>query len=168
MPSHTPSVRQLAGPSSRHWPAGSGPSAATGAQAPARPVWLQEKQLAVQALPQQTPCAQKVEAHSLPAAQTAPSGFFPQELFWQTAGGAQPASLAQEEPQAAPLQRKGAQEVAAGETHLPPLQVPGWVSRLLAGSQLPARQGVPVAYRWHPRLPLQLPLVPHMAGDRGC
>ena len=139
-----PSVLQLAGPWSRHWPAGSGAPAATGTQAPALPVWLQEKQLAVQALAQQTPWAQKLEAHSAAPEQRAPSGFFPQDPFWQTAGATQSASLAQTAPQAGPLQRKGAQEVAAGEAHRPPLQVPVWVWRLLAGSQLPARQGVPV------------------------
>jgi hypothetical protein len=105
---------------------------------------LQEKQLAVQALAQQTPWPQKPEAHSAGSAHRAPSGFFPQDPFWQTAGGTQSASLAQTAPQAAPLQRKGAQEVADGETQRPPLQVPSWVCRLVATSQLPARQGVPV------------------------
>jgi hypothetical protein len=137
-------LRQLVGPSSRHCPAGSGLPAVTGAQVPAWPVWLQEKQLAVQALPQQTPWAQKLEAHSAAAEQRAPRGFFPQEPFWQTAGDTHWPSLAQLAPQEAPLQRKGAQEVAAGETQRPPLQVPSWVSRLLAGSQLPARQSVPL------------------------
>jgi hypothetical protein len=137
-------VRQLVGPSSRHWPAGSGLPAETGEQVPARPVWLQEKQLAVQAVPQQTPWAQKLEAHSAPAEQRAPVGFLPQDPFTQTAGDTHWLSLAQLAPQPAPLQRKGAQEVAAGDTQRPPLQVPSCVSRLLAGSQLPARQGVPV------------------------
>jgi hypothetical protein len=142
-PSHTPSVWQLAGPSSRHCPAGSEPPAATGAQVPAWPAWLQAKQLAVQALAQQTPWAQKLDWHSVAPAHSAPSAFLPQELFWQTAGAAHWASPAQDEPQVDPLQRNGAQEVEAGVRQLPPLQVPTWVSRLLAESQLPARQMVP-------------------------
>ncbi len=111
---------------------------------PACPAWLHEKQLAVQAPPQQTPCEQKVEAHSPPPEQSAPSGFFPQDPFRQTAGATQAASLAQDEPQPAPLQRKGAQEVDGGDRHCPPLQVPSCVSRLPPGSQLPPRQTVPV------------------------
>jgi hypothetical protein len=105
---------------------------------------LQAKQLAVQALAQQTPWAQKLEAHSTAAEHRAPSGFFPQDPFWHTAGATQSASPAQLAPQEAPLHRKGAQEAAAGERQRPPLQVPSWVWRLLAASQLPARQAVPL------------------------
>lgn len=60
-------------------PAGSRPPEGTAAQVPALPGRLHEKQLAVQFVPQQTPCEQNPDAHSLAFEQIAPLGFLPHE-----------------------------------------------------------------------------------------
>jgi len=101
-------------------PAGSLAPLGTAVQVPAEPDRLQEKQLAVQALWQQTPWAQKPEAHSAAAEHTEPGGFRPQELLVHTAGLTHWAFEAQLLPQAAPLQRNGAQEVDVAALHWPP------------------------------------------------
>ena len=70
LPSQTPSVPQLTVPWSTQSPLGSALPAATAEHLPARPLSLQEKQLEVQALSQQTPSAQKFDKHSAATAQT--------------------------------------------------------------------------------------------------
>jgi hypothetical protein len=75
----------------------------TGAQVPVLPGRLQEKQLAVQAVPQQTPWAQKVEAQSVLREQTAPFGFLPQEPFTHTLVPEHWVLVEQEVPQLLPL-----------------------------------------------------------------
>jgi len=72
-----PSVPHESGPASLHWLNGSWP-ADTGRQAPSEPDRAHDEQRPVQALPQQTPCAQKPELQSLAAMQAAPVGFLPQ------------------------------------------------------------------------------------------
>jgi len=57
LPLQKPVVPQVDAPWSTHWPLGSGPPAATGAQVPSVPASAHETQLAVQAVAQQTPCA---------------------------------------------------------------------------------------------------------------
>jgi len=52
-------------------------------------------QAPAQAVAQQTPWAQMVEAHSLPSEQDAPFAFLPQELPLHTLPGVQFASLVQ-------------------------------------------------------------------------
>lgn len=49
-------------------------------QVPARPARLHARQAVLQALLQQTPCAQKLLVHSAAAEQAAPSGLRPQLL----------------------------------------------------------------------------------------
>lgn len=49
----------------------------------------------MQAVAQQTPCAQKPELHSVPAAQALPSGFFEQVPPLQTLGETQSPSAVQ-------------------------------------------------------------------------
>jgi hypothetical protein len=86
-----------------HVPVGSAPLGGTGAQVPVLPGRAQEKQLEVQAVPQHTPWAQKVEAQSVLFEQTAPLGFFPHEPFTQTLVPEHWALVEHELPQRAPL-----------------------------------------------------------------
>lgn len=51
----------------------------------------QDRQVPVHAVAQQTPCAQKLDAHSVAAVQVCPSGFFEQVVPLQTFGAAQSA-----------------------------------------------------------------------------
>ena len=60
---HLPSVPQLDAPLSMQLPAGSGPEA-TAVHCPIVPVIAHDRQAPVQAVAQQTPCAQKVDWHS--------------------------------------------------------------------------------------------------------
>jgi hypothetical protein len=124
---------------------GSTPPGATLLQVPTAPGMLQLWQVAVQALLQQTPWAQKLLRHSSPRAQIWPRPFRPQEPPWQVLGMTQSLLLAQVLAQAVPLHRYGAQLVAAGLVHAPLLQVPCCVRWLLVASQLAARQTVPLA-----------------------
>jgi hypothetical protein len=62
-------------------PWGSAAPKVVGPQVPIRPACAQLTQGPVQAMLQQTPSAQKPEAHCAPALQTAPSGFGPQLPF---------------------------------------------------------------------------------------
>jgi hypothetical protein len=84
--SHFPLVPQLAEPWSTHIPAGSLVPVATLLQTPSEAVSAQLLQAPLQSVWQQTPWAQKLLAHSVPAAQLAPSGFGPQEFIRQTLG----------------------------------------------------------------------------------
>jgi hypothetical protein len=70
-------------PVSAHWLIGSWP-AAIDAQVPTVPVRLQAWQVAEQPVLQHTPCWQKLEAHSLPCTQAAPSCFLAQMVPLQT------------------------------------------------------------------------------------
>jgi hypothetical protein len=81
IPSHTPDCPQLdAGLFSQTWWGSAAPRVA-GAQVPSRPDCAQLTQAPVQAMLQQTPSAQKPEAHCEPALQIAPSGLGPQLPF---------------------------------------------------------------------------------------
>jgi hypothetical protein len=144
LPLQVPSFPQLAAPWSLHSAAGSTPPARTGWQLPALPARLHEKQLAVQAVRQQTPWAQKPDMQSVAFAQTAPGGRFPHDPFTQTLPAEHCALVEQVLPQPAPLQRYGVQALAAGEVQAPLLQTPSAVTRLVAVSQLPGRQTMPV------------------------
>jgi hypothetical protein len=77
LPSQVPSVPQVAAPASVHWFNGSWP-AGTVEQVPPVPVRAHDRQVPVQAVLQQTPCAQKPLLHSVPPAHAAPSGLSPQ------------------------------------------------------------------------------------------
>ena len=143
-PSQTPVVAQLAAPWSRHWPAGSRSPAATGTQLPALPMTAHDMQVPAQAVLQQAPCAQIPLAHSLPAPQTAPSFFRPQDPPPQTAGGAQSASAVHVALHAATPQRNGKQEVAAGVRQVPaPSQLPAGVRVVVPDGQVAGLHAVP-------------------------
>ena len=73
----------------------------------------------VQALSQHTPCAQKPEVQSLPAAHSAPSGFRPHDPLVQTSPGAHSASVLQAVKQTLPLQAKGLHVREREATHCP-------------------------------------------------
>ena len=64
-------------------------------QLPALPDSAQDLQLPVQAVPQQTPCAQNPELHSALSPQVPPSGFLPQLFITHVLGAMQSASAVQ-------------------------------------------------------------------------
>jgi hypothetical protein len=79
-----------------------------------------DRQVPVQAMPQQTPCSQKLELHSGPPPQAAPIGFLPQLPLMQLLGAMQSLSLLQivlQRPSAA--HRNGAHDCPATVSHLP-------------------------------------------------
>ena len=115
---HLPSVPQLAVPLSMQLPAGSGPEA-TPVHCPIVPVIAHDRQAPVQAVAQQTPCAQNADWHSMLFEQKAPIGLRPQELAVQTFPDEQALLSLQLEKQRAPLQTKGAQANASGTWHFP-------------------------------------------------
>jgi hypothetical protein len=87
--SHMPFVPQLVVPWATHVPDGSGAPVATLVQRPIEVARAQERQVPPQAVAQHTPCAQKVETHSLPSEQKAPIGFLPHELAAHVLGATQ-------------------------------------------------------------------------------
>jgi hypothetical protein len=92
---HSPVVPQVVAPWSLHVPVGSIPPAAIGEHVPAVPVSAQDRQLAVQVVAQQTPCAQTPLVHSLAAAHAAPLPLSPHDPPVHTAGATQSASAVQ-------------------------------------------------------------------------
>ena len=79
---------------------GSSAPRAVGPQVPMRPLWLQLTQGPLQAVLQQTPSAQKLDAHWVEAVQMAPSGLSPQLPATHFTFSAQSASEAQVAKQA--------------------------------------------------------------------
>ena len=94
LPSHVPSVPQLAAPLSMHWFSGSCPTA-TKVQVPALPASAHDRQVPVQLELQQTPCWHRPEAHSTAPAHAAPSGFLVHWPALQMLGAMQSASVEQ-------------------------------------------------------------------------
>jgi hypothetical protein len=90
-PSQVPSVPQVAAVWSAHWPSGSTP-AGTLLHVPALPDSAHDLHVPAQSVLQQTPCAQKVDWHSVPAPQVAPGGLRPQLPALHVAGATQSAS----------------------------------------------------------------------------
>jgi hypothetical protein len=122
-----PFVPQVELPCATQVPDGSGAPVATFEQIPIEVASAHERHVPPQAVAQQTPCAQKLEAHSLPSEQKAPMGFLPHdELASQMLGATQSASVRHDEKQRPPLQAKGAHGSDGGATHWPaPSQVEG-------------------------------------------
>jgi len=87
-PSHVPSVPHEVLPLSVHWSRGSCPTG-TSVQVPALPDSAHDRQVPLQLEAQQTPCWQSPDAHSVPAAQVRPSGFFEQTPALQMLGATQ-------------------------------------------------------------------------------
>ncbi len=73
-----------------HWVVGFGAwPLGTGVQVPGVPVSAQDMQVPVQAVLQQTPCAQKPDWQAVPAVQAEPGGSLPQLLLVQEFGETQ-------------------------------------------------------------------------------
>jgi hypothetical protein len=117
---------------------------------------------------QHTPSTQKVDSHSVPSLQTAPSFFFPQ---WPVESHRLPAEhcvlSVQDELQSLPLalQVYGAHMRLLPASQRPaPSQVESAVRVPLL--QLAAAQVVPAAYLWQTPAPSQVPSVPQV--ERAC
>jgi hypothetical protein len=120
-------------------------------------------QVPVQAVPQQTPCAQRPLWHSVACWQTAPMGLRPHEPALQYWPAAQSASAVQADSQAPAPQMKGKQETGAGVLQLPaPSHVPPPVKLPPGIGQLALPQAVPCWYFWQAP-DWHLPSVPHEA-----
>ena len=94
---HEPLPCRRTGPPDRRCPC-------TFVQVPSSPGSEHDWQAPAQAWSQQTPCAQKVEAHSLPVEHTAPCPFGPHEFPVQTLGARQFVLVVQAPKHDAPLQ----------------------------------------------------------------
>ena len=144
---HWPVVPQVACAWTAHMPCGSAPLF-TLVQMPFVAGKLQAWQAVLHALLQQTPCAQKLLRHSLPAEHVAPGGLRPQLLIIpfmpQTRGDTHWASVVHELKHLVALQWYGKQGVAGGLRHwLEALQVDGPVYTSV--TQVSGLQTVPVA-----------------------
>ena len=94
---------------------------ATFVHVPSVPLSEQDLHEASQVVLQQTPCAQKFEAHSVADEHGAPGSFLPHELLLQTLGATQLAAVVHESKHLLPLQANGVQTRVFGETHWPVL-----------------------------------------------
>jgi len=165
LPSQKPVFPQVAAASALHCPFGSVSPAAIGLQVPRLPTSAHDTQLALQAVAQQTPCAQSPLWQSAGPTQGAPGGRRPHELLMQTFGGAQSASLEQVDLHIATPHLNGKQELAGGVRQVPaPSQVDAGVSVIPLAGQVAAPQGVPCAYSWqapaaHLPFVLQVPVM---------
>src|SRR5204863_6046489 len=135
-----------------------------GQQVPARPCWSQLTQAPVQATLQQTPSAQKLDAHSLAAAHTAPFGLRPQLPFTHSTPSAQSAPVRQVVAHllVAASQVNGAQIVEGPARQRPS---PSHTLRSLTASplQLPGLHTVPAGNFRQCPCPSHVPSRPHVA-----
>src|SRR4029453_8405071 len=116
--SHLPLVPQVDWSWVAHRPAGSGEPVATFEQMPSWPA-VHDLHAVLQAPSQQTPCAQKVLLHSLPAEHEAPSSFNPHELAAQVNGLTHWLLVTHWVKQRVPLQVYGLHGITSGATHWP-------------------------------------------------
>ena len=134
---------------------------------PPVPLSAHDWQRPVQALLQQTPCAQKPELQSVASVHDPPSGTLPQLVPLQTLGEAQSAVLPQAVLQAPVPQAYGAQDEFDTVWQVPvPLQVRAGVS--VVPLQLAAAHCVPAAYCRQAPAPLQEPSVLHAEAPRSA
>jgi hypothetical protein len=129
-PSHRPSVKQPAAEVIVHWlkVAGACP-AGIGEQVPAEPLSAHDRQVPVQAVSQQTPCAQKPETHDAAVAQAAPGGSLPQLPLLQTLGATQSALVVQVALHMPAPQPNGSHMAVVALRQVPaPSQVRAWVN----------------------------------------
>jgi hypothetical protein len=101
--SHMPFVPQLAAPSAAQVLEGSGAPGGTSPQTPIAPGSAHDLHAPAHAVEQHTPCAQKVEAHSVASEQNEPMGFLPHELPTHTLGVRQAVLVVHAPKQRAPL-----------------------------------------------------------------
>jgi hypothetical protein len=130
LPLQVPSAPQVATAAIVHWVAGVGVwPAGTGEQVPALLVSAHDIQFPVQALLQQTPCAQKPEPQAAAVVQGAPGGSFPQLLLVQELGATQSALVEQVILQAPVPHWNGSHIAVVAARQVPePLQVRAEVS----------------------------------------
>ena len=123
---------------------------------------LHDRQVPVQAPPQQTPCSQKFELHSAAPPQGAPIGFLPQLPLMQLLGARQSASLAQIVRQRLSFpQLKGVHDWPAVVSHLPnPSQRNADVS--VEPVQAISWQTVPAGYLSQAPVPSHMPVEPQV------
>jgi hypothetical protein len=114
-----PFVPQLAAPWSRHIAFGSSAFVGTFVHTPSVPGRPHDLHAALQVVPQQKPCMQKVDAHSAPPEQGAPGSFLPHELPLQTFGVTQFRFVVQASKHFEPLHAKGRQARDVGAAHWP-------------------------------------------------
>lgn len=127
------------------------------------PEALQDLQVPLHSLAQQTPCRQSFELHSPLSLQTAPFDLRPQDPDMQTAGDAQSELLVQTLLQAAEPHEYGAHERVPGVTHFPlPSHVDVAVKVGVPDGQVAPAQDVPLEYFWQAPA-WHLPLFPQLA-----
>jgi hypothetical protein len=124
---------------------------------PSLPLTAHDLHVPVQAVAQQTSCAQNVDAHSLPVVQVAPGGFGPQLPFTHAAPATQSAPVEQEERHfPSPPHRYCPHESLAVAPQVPsPSHSAAWVT--VPAAQLCGLQIVPAAYTAHAPVPSQNP-----------
>jgi hypothetical protein len=129
---------------------------------PTLPGTLHDRQVPVQAVPQQTPCSQKPELHSGPPPHAAPIGFLPQLPLRQLLGAMQSASLVQIVRQRPSLaQLNGVHDwPGVGEQAPIPSQRNADVS--VNPAQAISWQTVPAGYLSHAPVPSHIPVEPQV------
>jgi hypothetical protein len=164
-PSQTPDCPQLDAGLRAQTPWGSAAPSAVGPQTPIRPVCAQLTQGPVQATLQQTPSAQKPEAHCDPAWQTAPSGLGPQLPFTHL----DPTQSLSEAQVAAQAPVIASQVNGAQMTVGPAVQVPSPSQTrppmTAAPSQVPGAQVVPATKLRQAPAPSHVPSRPQVDGS---
>jgi hypothetical protein len=131
LPSHLPLVPQLCALLSWQTPRESGLPAGTARQWPGIIISPQLRQAPVQALSQQKPSTQWLDAHSFASRQVWPFCLGPQVLFTQAMPSSQSRSVWQVLVQPPLTQRNGWQLVTSGGRQVPsPSQVPAVLSLL--------------------------------------
>jgi hypothetical protein len=164
MPSQTPDWPQLDSALRVHTWWGSAAPSVVGAQVPRRPDCAQLTHGPVQAMLQQTPSAQKPEAHCDPALQMAPSGFGPQLPFTHFEPTQSPSEeqVARQAPVASQL--NGAQMTVGPAVQVPsPSQTrPPFIA---APSQDPRWQVVPRTKLRQAPAPSHVPSRPQVGGS---
>jgi len=160
-----PFVPHVVAPMSRHSPAGSVAPVATFVHVPSMPGSAHDWQAPAQALSQHTPCAQKLEPHSLACEHEAPLFFGPHELTLQTFGMRQFVSVVQAPKHDVPLQTYGLHGSESGATHWPvALQLAGGLYTFDVHDS--GAHSVPTLYFWQAPAPSHLPFVEHAAAVR--
>jgi len=160
-PLQVPSLPQLAAPASVHWFSGSCP-AGTVVHVPRLPAIAHERQVVLQTLAQQMPCAQTLFAQSPFAVQVAPLGRRVHAPPEQMLGATQSPSTVHDVRQAPVPQLYAPHEIGAVVWQVPvPLHVRAGVT--VEPVHVAATQVVPAAYRRQPPPPSQKPSAPHVA-----
>jgi hypothetical protein len=126
---------------------GSAAPLATLVHVPIAPSSVQDLHFSVHALPQQTPCTQNPDEHSLLSfAQGRPFGLRPQVPLMHTAGAAQSPSPVHELLHAPMPHRNGKHDVAPGVTQVPaPSQVEAAIDVVVAAGQVGSAHDDPMA-----------------------